>query len=387
MESVALQICLSQPTAHSVVWQHNSLAEARYNLTAREQKVLLYVISMIEADDDELKLYKIRVEDFANLVGLNKDDLYDQLHDIVLQLKSKRVLIRNHFERDERAPKNLITSWLQDIVYSENRDGYIGVSISVRLKPYLLQVKREFFRYELTYAIELKSSYALRMYQWAKRWQFAGKRLIGVEELRIVLGAEDINEKGKVTKRLFPKYGDFHIWAIKPAVKEINLMTDLKISYVEQKTPGTKRVEALLFRIAPNARCDQLLAPIPGSAGKVSSEQPELFGQQDESEKYLEEVQGRFKLSAPQIKGVRSIVAARGMGYLKEKDAVVMRMRPDNAARALLAALRDDWQPPVEIKKRPGLKNQTADAVVNNISPEEAREAARALREFRTSLA
>ena len=194
--------------------------------------------------------------------------------------------------------------------------------------------------------------------------------------------AEDINEKGKVTKRLFPKYGDFHIWAIKPAVKEINLMTDLKISYVEQKTPGTKRVEALLFRIAPNARCDQLLAPIPGSAGKVSSEQPELFGQQDESEKYLEEVQGRFKLSAPQIKGVRSIVAARGMGYLKEKDAVVMRMRPDNAARALLAALRDDWQPPVEIKKRPGLKNQTADAVVNNISPEEAREAARALRGF-----
>ena len=196
MGSIPLEVCISQPKASSVVWQHNSLAEARYNLTARKQKVLLYVISMIEANDDELKLYKIRVEDFANLVGLSKDDLYDQLHGIVVQLKKKWILIQNHFENDEREPKDLITSWVQDIVSSKDRKGYIGVSISPRLKPYLLQVKREFFQYQLAYAIELRSSYALRLYQWAKRWQFASKRLIRMEELRIVLGAEEINEKG-----------------------------------------------------------------------------------------------------------------------------------------------------------------------------------------------
>ena len=62
----------SQPQSQTVVWQHNSLAEARYSLTAREQKVLLYVISMIEAEDDELKLYQIRVEDFARLTRKQK---------------------------------------------------------------------------------------------------------------------------------------------------------------------------------------------------------------------------------------------------------------------------------------------------------------------------
>jgi len=30
-----------QPERETVVWQHNSLAEARYELTAREQKLLL----------------------------------------------------------------------------------------------------------------------------------------------------------------------------------------------------------------------------------------------------------------------------------------------------------------------------------------------------------
>ena len=44
-----------QPNLRAIVWQHNHLAEARYELTAREQKLLLYVIAMIEPEDDELK--------------------------------------------------------------------------------------------------------------------------------------------------------------------------------------------------------------------------------------------------------------------------------------------------------------------------------------------
>ncbi len=376
----------SQPQSQTVVWQHNSLAEARYSLTAREQKVLLYVISMIEAEDDELKLYQIRVEDFARLLSLQKDSLYEELRSVVSQLKVKPLVIRNHFEPGDKRPKNLLTSWFQDVVTEADGSGNIGVSISSRLKPYLLQVKREFFRYRLGYAIELRSAYSLRLYQWAKRWQFTGKRLITVEELRTVIGAEELDEKGNVKKKILPKFGELHKWALRPAVKEINNMTDLHLSYIEQKTPGTKRVEVLLFRITPNSHCDQLLAPIP-DAPEEAGQQPELFPGDQESEEYLEEIETTFRLSTPQLKRVRLIAVDRGMEYLKEKVAVVMRMRPENAARALLAALRDDWQPAVEIKRRLRPKKQTADADVKSISPEEAREAAKALREFRASLA
>ena len=124
-------------------------------------------------------------------------------------------------------------------------------------------MKQEFFRYQLGYAIELRSAYSLRLYQWAKRWQFTGKRLITVEELRTVIGAGELDEKGSVKKKVLPKYGEFHKLALRPAVKEINDMTDLRLSYVEQKAPGTKRVEALLFRIAASSRAERLLAPIP----------------------------------------------------------------------------------------------------------------------------
>jgi plasmid replication initiation protein len=338
----------SQPQTQTLVWQHNSLAEARYSLTAREQKVLLYVVAMIEPEDDELKLYKIRVEDFARLLSLGKDDLYEELRDVVSKLKAKPLVIRNHFETGDKKPKNLLTSWFQDVVTEADGSGYIGVSISARLKPYLLQVKREFFRYQLGYAIELHSAYSLRLYQWAKRWQFTGKRLITIEELRTIIGAEELDEKGRVKKRILPQYGEFHKWALRPAVKEINEMTDLRLSYVEQKTPGTKRVEALLFRITPSSRAERLLAPLP----QVMTAQKEFcFSMDEEVSRYLEEIRIRFRLSPAQMSRLRSAVGEHGVDYLKTKVELVTKMEPDNGARALLAALRDDWQPPVKIRK------------------------------------
>ncbi|MGA8658014.1 MAG: hypothetical protein WB586_17870 [Chthoniobacterales bacterium] len=59
------------------------------------------------------------------------------------------------------------------------------------------------------------------------------------------------------------------------------------------------------------------------------------------------------------------------------------------AAKALLAALRDDWKPAVEIKKPPRPKTRTADADSHQeieISPEQAKEAVKTLQEFRMSL-
>jgi hypothetical protein len=87
---------------------------------------------------------------------------------------------------------------------------------------------------------------------------------------------------------------------------------------------------------------------------------------------------------------VHSYVVERGATYLHEKLAVVAQEPRKNSAKALLAALRDDWKPAVEIKKHPRQKKQTANGDSEekiDMSPEERKEAAKALREFRTSLA
>jgi plasmid replication initiation protein len=44
-------------------------------------------------------------------------------------------------------------------------DGHIAIKLSSWLKPLLIHVRREFFRYRLGYALGLKSEYAIRLYQ------------------------------------------------------------------------------------------------------------------------------------------------------------------------------------------------------------------------------
>ena len=116
----------------------------------------------------------------------------------------------------------LITSWFDAAFIQPNGSGSFGVTISPYLKPYLLQVKREFFKYNLGYVVRLKSSYSIRLYEWAKRWQFAAKRRIKLDELRQVLGAIELNKMGGIKKYLLVPYKNLKACAIDPAVKELN---------------------------------------------------------------------------------------------------------------------------------------------------------------------
>lgn len=382
-----------QPDRTTVVWQQNRLAEARYELTPREQKLVLYVISMIEPEDEFFKLHKINVKHFAQIAGLDSNALYKELREVALQIKSKPLVINGHIEPGDTNPTELITSWFADVVIQANGDGYIGVSISERLKPYLLQVKREFFRYRLAYVLHLRSGYAIRLYQWAKRWQYAGKRRISIDELRVVMGTVELTPKGNISKTLLALYKDFKKRALLPAVTEINQKTDIFVSFVENKVKGAKAVESLTFTISENANASELEAvPIP-QAPQLELELPEPNEHGETgADVFLRKLKDDFGLSAPQVKIVEQYIQTHGMAYIEEKIAVVNSESRPNAARAFLAALKGDWKLPVKRKpppkRRPEPPAQELPPEMSAEEWEEKREKTRALfDEFRKSQA
>jgi plasmid replication initiation protein len=348
-----------QPDRTTVVWQQNRLAEARYELTPREQKLVLYVISMIEPEDEFFKLHKINVKHFAQIAGLDSNALYKELREVALQIKSKPLVINGHIEPGDTNPTELITSWFADVVIQANGDGYIGVSISERLKPYLLQVKREFFRYRLAYVLHLRSGYAIRLYQWAKRWQYAGKRRISINELRVVMGTVELTPKGNISKTLLALYKDFKKRALLPAVTEINQKTDIFVSFVENKIKGAKAVESLTFTISENANASELEAVSIPQAPQLELELPESNEHGETgADVFLRKLKGDFGLSAPQVKTIEQYIQTHGMAYIEEKIAVVNSEPRPNAARAFLAALKGDWKLPVKRKPPPKRRHQ-----------------------------
>jgi hypothetical protein len=333
-----------QPTPETVVWQHNQLAEARYQLTPREQKLLLYVIAMIEPEDHDFKRYVVNIADFAKVLNLGKDDLYEELREVAKALKQKPLVIPNHCDADTGKYVELITSWFDTAYIGKKGSGYFAVTLSPVLKPYLLQVKREFFRFRLYQVMQLKSGYAIRLYQWAKRWEFRKTIEISIPEMRQVLGPGD---------DALTEYADFKRRAIRPAISEINEKSDLYIAFKEMRRPGSKAIEKLLMTITRKATPKvEIVAPAlsPQFEFDLENKPVKTLNESLPKRDLLSECAERYGLNEKQGSLLRQYYTEKGEGYVREKILAVDQEPRANAARAILAALRDDWKPKIKTK-------------------------------------
>jgi len=341
-----------QPRRESLVWQQNQLAEARYKLSPREQKLLLYVIAMIEPEAQDFGRCKVAVREFADLTGLKPDDLYQELRDTALAIREKTLVVENVLEPGMKKPVRRHGSWFE-YVDEALGDGYVTIKLSSWLKPFLIQVRRDFFRYQLGYALGLKSEYAIRLYQWLKRWQYARRKSASVQQLRFELGATEVNQEGKIVKENLAAYKHFKNKAISPAVREINHKTDISVAYKEEKVKGSKAVAALTFQIRHNLENLETLRPIAlpeKPQMELTLERPdELPEITDEQKALLAGLADEFGLTRSQEAGLGGYVVREGVDYVLEKAAIVRAEPRENAARAFLAALKNDWHPPRKV--------------------------------------
>src|SRR5438309_1888401 len=121
-----------QPKQHHYVRQQNRLVEARYNLSARELKLALYVCAMVDPHARNFGKCKIRVQDFADVAGLECDDLYTQLRDTALSILGKPLVFENYLDRDDdgtEKPRRKTLSWFIDVTETSEGDGCVKVTL------------------------------------------------------------------------------------------------------------------------------------------------------------------------------------------------------------------------------------------------------------------
>ena len=102
----------------------------------------------------------------------------------------------------------------------------------------------------------------------------------------------------------------------------------------------------------------------------------------------LEHLRAAYQLNEEQIGKIRGYIKNRGLGYLREKLTLTDVEPRENAARYLLAALRDDFKPPV--KRVPEKKNpskRSLPPVPVELSEQDQAIAAQKFRELRQILA
>lgn len=205
---------------NSLVVKANDLIQARYELNLLEQKIILYAVAQLDRTAENFNVISFSVSEFTELIGTTADR-YVELREVVSKLMSKQVRIKT-------TGRDLVANWVSSIDYLEG-EGTVEIEFSVKLVPYLLQLKNRFTRYRLKNILHLKNKYSIRIYELLKQYENLETRQFELEDLKGLLMLGD----------KYPAFKDFNKWILKPTMEEINEYTDINIDYEKVKKGKT----------------------------------------------------------------------------------------------------------------------------------------------------
>lgn len=202
---------------YPVVKSNYLIQKTRYDLNLSEQKLILHLIQMIEPKDDNLKTYHFSIKDYCKVCEMDYKNGKNYIN-IKSTLKS---LSDKSFWIEQEDGSEVLMRWI-DKVKIDRHKGVIEIKLDSDLKPHLLQLKQFFTKYNYLYVMTMRSQYSIRLYEILKSYENVQGIIYEVEELRKVLNLAD---------DVMPRWVDFKRFVIEQAIKEINKLTDITITY------------------------------------------------------------------------------------------------------------------------------------------------------------
>ena len=226
----------------ALVVKANKLVEARQRLSIQEQRIILLLISKIRPEDVNFLWYKFGILDFAKFLGIEKSQgIYLDVRKAVRKLMKRIVTV-------DRKDRNIDLHWIEAAAYGEK--GFVKICMNQVLKPYLLNLKAQFTKYNISYIVHLRSTYSIRIYELLKRFEYLGEATFSLDKLKYMLGV-DPDE--------YTLYGNFKSKVILVAQKELLEKTDKAFTFEEEK--NGKKISEIRFLIKKNDPKQKYLTP------------------------------------------------------------------------------------------------------------------------------
>ncbi len=154
--------------------------------------------------------YEFNILEFCELIGVEQPKgSYTKLKRTLLDLKNKSFMLE-----DEKTIRTV--DWISKAII-EKDSGIVKIKLDEDLKPYLIDLKNNFTRYELYYILNFKSQYSIRLYELMKSYEFKKSIEIEIDELQEKLQSN------------YARFVDFKRYVIEMALQEINRETDIEV--------------------------------------------------------------------------------------------------------------------------------------------------------------
>ena len=211
------------------ITKSNAIINSSYRLSLNELRIVLYGLSNIDPRAEEFPLdHKINIRELAeffNIGDKERGSFYDDI---------KNALVSKFWERefsyfDEEQDKIVKRRWLIEVQYG-GRDGILAYSYNPKLTKQLQQLSKKFTSYFLINIANMKSAYAVRLYEISVMYLNASKK----DKTTFTKKIEDLKNHLDITD----KYKHFyHLKAkvLEIAKRDINKHSDIKFSYKVKK--------------------------------------------------------------------------------------------------------------------------------------------------------
>jgi plasmid replication initiation protein len=219
------------------VTKSNELIRASYKLTMNEQRLILACIAQLDprkpipkTHEGDIRPVRVTVNNFAETYGISdRSTVYN-----ALQEATDRLYERDIKTYDENGKRYGRFRWVQAVEYQVGQ-GYVELTFTQRVAPYLTLLHRQFTTYLLKQVAQVNSIYAIRIFELLMQFKATGKIVIGLDELRLLLELED----------KYDRFTNMKARVIEPAIRELSTKANIVISWepVRQK----RKVTALRF--------------------------------------------------------------------------------------------------------------------------------------------
>ena len=221
-----------------LVVKSNHLIEASYRLSLNEQRLILMAISNLRnrAPMGKQKVQRITAIEYQKMFNLNQKNAYREL----------KSATDNLYERDIKTYDDKGMDrfrWVERVRY-EKREGFVELHFTDSIAPYLTKIYTNFTQYQLDSLSDVKSIYAIRLFEMLKRWEQKGERFITMKDFR----------KWFEIEKKYTKYFNLKKRVIEPAIKELEDKANLIISWDEIKKG--RKVVGFDFMFEENKQMD-----------------------------------------------------------------------------------------------------------------------------------
>lgn len=214
----------------TVYKRDDMIQRARYDLTLREQRIVLYALSQINPDDAYDTLYSMELKDLYNLCNI-EDESYSRFKNTIHRLadKSWEVLLPSGYIS--------IVRWFSVVRISRDT-GLIQYKFHEDMAPYVFDLVRQnkfYTSYQIINVFPMTKQASPRLYELLKSYsKNNGCWKFDLPYLKKILCAEHYSE-----------WADFRRRVLEPSIEEINKLSDLNVSYQIEKEG--RKVSAITF--------------------------------------------------------------------------------------------------------------------------------------------